>query len=182
LRLEFLCEHYRQGIGGTWRPWHLAPGLEREFVHNAQDLFIRFDHASGVEVLANFAEHVAALAIERAHSERVRISLGVSACNSQFFGGPDAKEFVAANGLLPVVRAGHSSFSDRSPLNAPLVTAISTTRLASVPFGVNDNLSFVVDEVVHVVSKQRSFVVHDGKDGAGVPKMETRRAPGPSPA
>ena len=53
-----------------------------------QDLLLRLDHARGIEVLANFAEYVAVLGIERAHGQRVRIGLGVPACEAQFFGGP----------------------------------------------------------------------------------------------
>jgi len=120
-RLELAREHYRYGIGGaSSRYRHLVPGLKRELVHYAQDLLIRLDQARSVEVLANFAEHVAALGIERAHSEGVRIGLRVPARDSQFFGGPHAKELVAANCLLPIVGDGHSEFSGYRPLNAPL--------------------------------------------------------------
>jgi hypothetical protein len=44
------------------------------------------DHARSVEVLAYFAEHVAALGVERADGEGVRICLRVPARDSQFFG------------------------------------------------------------------------------------------------
>jgi hypothetical protein len=77
--------------------------LERELVHDVKDLFFRLDDARGVEVFANFAKHIAALGIERTHSEFVRISFGVMACNSQFFGGPHSEELISANRLLPVV-------------------------------------------------------------------------------
>jgi hypothetical protein len=61
------------------------------------------DHARGVEVLTNLAKHVAALAIEGAHSEGVRIGVDVPARESQFFSGPDAEKLVEAE----------SYFSDR---------------------------------------------------------------------
>jgi hypothetical protein len=60
----------------------------------------------------------AALGIERTHSESVRIGLGILARDSQFFGGPNAKELVEANRFLPVVGAGHSDFSGCRLLNA----------------------------------------------------------------
>jgi hypothetical protein len=70
--LELASEHYRQRIGGTSsRHWHLTPGLECELVYDAKDLLIRLDHAGSVEVLANFAENIATLGVERTHSERV---------------------------------------------------------------------------------------------------------------
>jgi hypothetical protein len=74
------------------------------------------DHARCVEVLANLAEHVAALGIDRAHSEGVRIGFGVTADESQFFGGPRAKELVAANRRLQIVETGHLNSPDCRPL------------------------------------------------------------------
>src|SRR5262249_29858423 len=110
-RLEIAREHYRCGIECTSsRHWHLVSGLEHELVHDTKDLLVRLDHARGIEVLANLAEHVAALGIERTHSKGVRIGLGVSACDSQFFSGPYAEELVEANRLLQVIRAVHSIF------------------------------------------------------------------------
>ncbi len=73
-----------------------------------QDLLVRLDYARSVEVLADFAEHVAPLRVERAHGEGIRIVLGVLARNSQFFRSPQAEEFVAVDCLLPVV--GHPNF------------------------------------------------------------------------
>ena len=87
---------------------HQVPGLEHEVVHDPYDLLIRLPYARSGEVLANFAEHIAALGIERAHSEGVRIGLSVLALESQFFGGPHANELVAANHLLPVDGVGHA--------------------------------------------------------------------------
>jgi hypothetical protein len=55
------------------------PGFQYEFVHDAQDLLVRLDHARRVEVLANLAEHVAQVGINRAKSERLRIQFRVSA-------------------------------------------------------------------------------------------------------
>jgi hypothetical protein len=101
----------RRGICGTSSVYlHLFRGLDHELVHGAQDLLVRFNHACAVEVPANLAEHVALLCIERAHGEGVGIGLGASACNSQFFGGPHAKELVAANRHFQFVKASHSDF------------------------------------------------------------------------
>src|SRR5207342_914243 len=83
-----------------------------------------------VEVLANFAEQVAALGVERADGEGVRIGLRVPASDSQFFGRPHAKELVAANRLPPVVGTvqvvgtGHWNFSGYRPL----ITSRATPR------------------------------------------------------
>src|SRR5262249_40859579 len=41
----------------------LVGGCEQEIVHDTQDLLVRLDHAGGVEVLADLAEHVAAFGI-----------------------------------------------------------------------------------------------------------------------
>jgi len=70
------------------------------------------DYARGVEVPANFAEHVAAVGIERSDSEGVRIGVGVPAGESQFFSGSHAKELVAANHPLEIVEACHFDFPD----------------------------------------------------------------------
>jgi hypothetical protein len=48
-------------------------------IHDVWNLLVRFDHARGIDVLVNFAEHVAELGIELAHSEGVRIDVGVPA-------------------------------------------------------------------------------------------------------
>jgi hypothetical protein len=90
-----LCEHYSQAVGGTSsRRWHLIPRLERKFIHDAKDLLIRLEHACSVEILANFAENIATLGIERAHGESVRIGFGVSARDFLLLGGPQAKQLV----------------------------------------------------------------------------------------
>jgi hypothetical protein len=96
--------------------------LEHEFVHDAQDLLVRLDDARSVEVLADFAEHIAPLRIERARGEGIRIVLGVLAGDSQFLRGPHAKEFVAVDCLLPVV--AHSIFPV-PPVNTPILGAPS---------------------------------------------------------
>jgi hypothetical protein len=49
--------------------------LEREFVHDAQNLLVRLNYARSVEVLADFSEHVAPIGIERAHGEGIRVLL-----------------------------------------------------------------------------------------------------------
>jgi hypothetical protein len=90
--------------------FHLAGGLEHNLVHHAKDQVIRLDHARIVEVLANFAEHVATPRIDRARSKGVRVSLGVLAYQAQFFGGPHAKELVPANRRFQIVEAGHPIF------------------------------------------------------------------------
>src|SRR5262249_4786513 len=52
----------------------------------------------------------AALAIEGAHSEGVRIGVDVPARESQFFSGPHAEKLVGANRLLQIVGVAHSIF------------------------------------------------------------------------
>jgi len=81
-------------------------------------------HARSVEVPANFAEHIAALGIERADGKRVRIGLGVRAGDSLFFRSPHAKELVETNRLPPVIRAGHRNFSGCRPLMYPSGSAL----------------------------------------------------------
>src|SRR6516164_7851909 len=129
--LELPREHERQGIaiGAASSCRHQVPGLEHEVVHDPYDLLIRLPYARSCEVLANFAEHIAALGIERAHSEGVRIGLCVLALESQFFGGPHANELVAANHLLPVVEAVHSNFLRLTTLTLPAARGREPTFL-----------------------------------------------------
>jgi hypothetical protein len=67
-RTVSLRQQDRGGIATGSRRRHLLRGLEHELVHDATDLLVRLDHACIVEVLANSAEHVAALGIDRARS------------------------------------------------------------------------------------------------------------------
>jgi hypothetical protein len=58
------------------------------------------NYASSVEVIAKFAEHIAALGIDC-------VRIGLPARHFQFFGSPHTKELIEANRLLPVVGDGH---------------------------------------------------------------------------
>src|SRR6185295_20489 len=77
---EIARDHDRRGVGtASLRCLRLVRRLKKKLVHNIQDLLVRLNHACRVEILANLAEHVAALGIDRAHGKGVRIGLGVRA-------------------------------------------------------------------------------------------------------
>ena len=70
------------------------PPFEHEFGHDAQDLLVRLGNARGVKVLADFAEQVTALGIDRAPGKVVRTGIGVPARACQFLSGPPARSLL----------------------------------------------------------------------------------------
>src|SRR5262249_41625828 len=71
-RREIARDHDGCGVGtASLRRLGLVRRLQKQLVHNTQDLLVRLNHACGVEILADFAEHIAALWIDRTHGKGV---------------------------------------------------------------------------------------------------------------